>query len=217
LPQEIYKPNALHKKCDLIFSKEKEARENSLRRSGFAEKDIEPAEVYQHIKQLLQSEAFNIGSEDVRNNYWDLHARKSNIERLVTGRVRDVDALVAGTRGKFEVQLHAGIWGRDLAIPAVEGVATLGLATAADLHSGHEFEERIWEQIVRRIDPSLKICQLDGTLFKTQDDLNKHVNLHEQQHQDAQSSMANQMLMMGMLGGMGMFGFGMGGLGGFWI
>ena len=177
---------------------------------------MEPADVYQHIKQLLQSESFKIGSEDTRNNYWDLHARKSNIERLVTGTVRDVDAVVAGTRGKFEVQLHAGIWGRDLAIPAIEGVATLGLATAADLHSGHEFEERIWEQIVHRIDASLKICQLDGMLFKTQDELTKHVNLHEQQHQAAQSSMMNSMLMMGMMGGMGMGMYGLG-MGGFWI
>ena len=187
-----------------------------LRRSGFVEKDVDPADVYQHIKQLLQSEGFKIGSEDTRNNYWDLHARKSNIERLVIGKVRDVDAVVAGMRGKFEVQLHAGIWGRDLAIPAVEGVATLGLATAADLHSGHEFEERIWEQIVHRIDASLKICQLDGMLFKSQDELNKHVNLHEQQHKAAQSSMMNSMLMMGMMGGMGMGMYGLG-MGGFWI
>ena len=118
-------------------------------------------------------------------------------------------------------------YGREISsVPVMEGIATLGLATAAELHSAHEFEERTWEQIVHTIDPSLKICQLDGILFKTDQDLNAHIKLHEQQ--GAQGSMMNQLLMMGMLGGvgMGMFGmgsgFGMGpgfgGMGGgFWI
>ncbi len=128
------------------------------------------------------------------------------MERIVLGKVRDVDAIVAGTKGKFEVQLNAGVWGRDLAVPAVEGVATLGIATAVDLHSAHEFEERIWDQTVHVIDPSLRICKLDGLLFKSDQELQNHIKVHEQQQQAAQSSMTNSMLMMGMMGGMGMFG-----------
>jgi hypothetical protein len=182
------------------------------------DKDIEPRDVYSHIKELLQSEDFKIQSEDVRDGFWDLVARKSSAERIVIGKVRDVDVIVAGAKGKFEVQLRAGVWGRDLAVPVVEGVATLGLATAVDLHSAHQFEEKMWEQIVHRIDPSLRICELDGLLFKSDDELNKHIKLHEQQEmqrQAAQNSTLNQMLMLGMLGGLGMgwYGTGWGGQG----
>ena len=186
-----------------------------MRRHGLVEKDADPAQVYSNVKTMLQSEGFKIASEETRNNYWDLHARKSGIERIALGKVRDVDVIVAGSKGKFEVQLHAGVWGRDLAVPAIEGVATLGLATAAELHSAHEFEERTWEQIVHKIDPSLKICEFDGMLFNTDQELQNHIKTL-QQAQTAQSSMMNSMLMMGMLGGVGMMGMGMMG-GGLWI
>ena len=189
-----------------------------MKRYGFVERDVNPADVYEHIKSLLQGEGFKVTSEEKRENYWDLHARKSSTERIVLGKVRDVDAGVAGTTGKFEVQLHAGVWGRDLAVPAIEGIATLGLAPAAEFHSAHEFEERVWEQIVSKVDPSLKVCKLDGMLFKSQDELDKHVQLEQQQQQQAHNSMMNQMMMMSMMGGMGMMGMGMLGMGGgLWI
>ncbi|MDE1766300.1 MAG: hypothetical protein KGI27_08535 [Thaumarchaeota archaeon] len=194
-----------------------------MRRHGFVERDIDPKDVYLHVKELLQSQEFKITSEDTKDGFWDIHAKKSNTARIIMGRVRDVDIVIAGTKGKFEVQLHAGIWGRDMAIPAIEGLATLGIAAAADVHSAHKFEEKLWEQIVNKIDSSLKICRLDGLLFKSDEELTEHQQVHQQQ---AQGSTMNQMLMMGMLGGggMGMYGMGMGyggfgygGLGGLWI
>jgi hypothetical protein len=191
--------------------------ERIMRRYGFVEKDVDPSQVYSNIKTLLQTEGFKITSEDVKNNnYWELHAKKSSLEKIVLGKVRDVDALVAGSRGKFEVQLHAGVWGRDLAVPAIEGIATIGAAPAVELHSAHEFEERMWEQIVHKIDPSLRICPLDGLLFKSEQEMQNHANMHAQQAQTAQNSMMNSMLMMGMLGGVGMMGWGMMGSG-MWI
>ncbi len=184
-----------------------------MRRYGFVEKDIDPKDVYEHVKSLLQAEGFKITDEDIRPNYWDLHAKKSNVERIVLGKVRDVDVVIAGQKGKFEVQLHAGVWGRDLAVPAIEGIATIGAATMAELNSAHEFEERMWEQIVHKIDPSLKICPQYGLLFKTDEELQKHLEMHQQQQQQAHAQMMNQMLMLGMLGGLGMFGMGMYGMG----
>ena len=189
-----------------------------MRRHGFLEKDVEPKDVYSHIKELLQSQGFKIVSEDTKDGLFDLHAKKSSMERIVMGKVRDVDAVVAGTRGKFEVQLHAGVWGRDLAVPAIEGLATLGMATAADLHSAHQFEEGLWQQIVHQIDPSLKICSLDGLLFKSDAEMEEHEKWHQQQQQASQGSMMNSMMMMGMMGGMGMGMWGMGmGYGCLWI
>lgn len=196
---------------------------NSLKKHGFVERDVDPADVYSHIKELLQAQEFKITSDENREGLWDIHAKKSSVGRIITGKIRDVDIIISGTKGKFEVQLHAGIWGRDMAIPALEGLATIGIATAAELHSAHKFEEKLWEQIVNKIDPSLKICSLDGMLFNTDDEFAQHRQLHQQQ---SQGSMMDSMLMMGMLGGggMGMYGMGMGyggmgygGLGGLWI
>ncbi|MDG6955846.1 MAG: hypothetical protein JRM74_02920 [Nitrososphaerota archaeon] len=184
-----------------------------MRRYGFTERDVKPADVYENIKSLLQGEGFKVTSEEKRDNYLDLHARKSSVEKIVLGRVRDVDAVVAGTTGKFEVQLHAGVWGRDLMVPAIEGIATLGAAPAVEIHGAHEFEERLWEQVVSKIDPSLKICKLDGMLFQTQEELDKHV----QAIQQAQQQAANSMMMYGGMGMMGMGLMGMGMMGGLWI
>ena len=187
-----------------------------MKHYGFVEKDADPAQVYSNVKALLQNEGFKITSEDTRNNYWDVHAKQSGLEKIVFGKVRDVDVVVAGAKGKFEVQLHAGVWGRDLVVPAIEGVATLGIIPAVELNSAREFEERIWEQVVHRIDPSLKICSIDGLLFKSELELQNHAKAHAEQQQAAQNSMMNSMLMMGMLGGVGMMGWGMMG-GGMWI
>lgn len=183
---------------------------------------MEPQVVYSHIKGILQADGFKVESEDIRDAFLDLHARKSDVERILLGQVRDVDIIIAGKKGKFEVQVRAGIWGRDLAVPVIEGVATLGLATAVEIHSAHQFEERMWEQIVHKIDPSLKICQLDGLLFKSDQELNNHIKMHEQQEmqqQATQNSMMNQMLMAGVFGGTGMawYGMGWGGGQGPWI
>lgn len=184
-----------------------------MRRYGFVEKDVRPDDVYAHIKSLLQGEGFKVASEEKRENYLDLHARKSSAEKIVLGRVRDVDAVVAGTTGKFEVQIHAGVWGRDLMVPAIEGIATLGVAPAVEMHEAHQLEERLWEQIVNKIDPALKVCRLDGMVFKTQEDLNKHLLAIQQAQQQAQ----NNMMLYGGLGMMGMMGMGMMGMGGLWI
>ena len=185
-------------------------------RHGFVEKDIDPSTVYSRIKDMLVEDKFNVTSDESNGNLREMHAKKSNRERIVLGKVRDVDAMVAGQKGKFEVQLHAGIWGRDLAVPAIEGIFTFGAATAAEVHSGHEYELNLWKKVVNLIDPSLKMCDLDGLLFNTQEDLDKHMKTHQQQAMGYGSGMG--MMGMGMLGMgmMGMMGMGMMG-GGFWI
>ncbi|WP_162509705.1 hypothetical protein [Thermogymnomonas acidicola] len=67
-------------------------------------------------------------------------------------------------------------------MPAVEGLLTLGLATAVEVHEGHEYELNLWKRIVHLIDPSLLVCDLDGLLFKSRDDLEKHIKMAHQQN-----------------------------------
>ena len=58
---------------------------------GFLEKDIEPSQVHDTIKDLLKKENFAITSDDSGNMMWEIHAKKSSRERIIFGRVRDVD------------------------------------------------------------------------------------------------------------------------------
>ena len=151
-----------------------------MRRHGFLEKDLDLALVYANIKTLLASEGFSVTSEETRENYWDLHAKKSGVKRIVLGQVRDIDVIVAGTKGRFEVQLRVGIWGKDLAVPVIESIATFGVVGLEEQHSSRELEERLWEQIVHKIDSSLSICEYDGLLFKTDEELQNHLKKHRQ-------------------------------------
>lgn len=168
-----------------------------MRRHGFVEKDVEPAQIYSEIKVLVVSEGFAITSEEVRQDYWYLHAKKSGIMKIVLGQVRDLDVVVAGSKGRFEVQLHAGVWGRDLAVPAIESVATFGVVGIEERRSARDLEERLWEQIVNKIDPSLLVCEYDGLLFKTYEDLQNHLKIHKKADIDAESAWANAMTLTG--------------------
>lgn len=174
-----------------------------MKHYGFVEKDVEPSDVYAHLKQFLIENGFHIDTESSRPNLWDLRGSKRGTERIVFGTVRDADIVVAGARGKFEVQFKLGVWGKDLAVPVVEGIATLGVATALDLHEEHLLEDKMWRDAVHMIDPTLQICGQCGLILKSPEDLKTHQQAEAQQ---AQSSlgMGNPM-MMGMFG-MGMMG-----------
>ncbi len=177
-----------------------------MKHYGFVEKDVAPSAVYAHLKQFLVENGFQIDTESARPNLWDLRASKRDAARIALGAVRDADVVVAGTQGKFEVQFKLGVWGKDLAVPAVEGIATLGIATALDLHEEHVLEDKMWRDLVHMIDPKLQICRRCGGIFRSPEDLKTHQDVEAQQAQ-SQMGMGNPM-MMGMLG-MGMLGMGM--------
>jgi hypothetical protein len=167
-----------------------------MKRYGFVEKDVEPADVYAHIKQFLSANGFQTDTEITKPNFWDLRASKRGVSRIVLGAVRDADIVVAGARGKFEVQFKLGVWGRDLAVPAVEGVATLGLATAIDLHEEHALEDKMWQNVVHLIDPNLQICWICGMIFKSTEELKTHQQAEMQQDRTVGGFGAGMMTMM---------------------
>jgi hypothetical protein len=127
-----------------------------------AKKKTNPHALYYFVKKRLLSEGFDIESEDIRDGFLELHARKSDETKILLDKVRDATLVISGRKGRFEVQLHVGICGRGIAVPIVEAVATLGIAAAFDLHAVHQIEEKLWEEMVYKIDASLKVCQFDG-------------------------------------------------------
>ncbi|MGI0151232.1 MAG: hypothetical protein ACREC5_04780 [Thermoplasmata archaeon] len=175
-----------------------------MKHYGFVEKDVEPLDVYAHLKGFLTENGFQIDTESSRPNFWDLRASKRGTARIVFGTVRDADIVVAGARGRFEVQFKLGVWGKDLAVPAIEGIATLGVATAVDLHEEHVLENKMWRNLVHMIDSKLQICGACGRILKSPEELEAHQQVEAQQAQSQMGMMGNPM-MMGMFG-MGMMG-----------
>lgn len=80
-----------------------------------------------------------------------MKAKKTGLTKIVSGTIRDVDLIVAGDKGKFEVQLKTGAWGRDVLIPTIEGLAVFGImglaAAPAEAFFAHKFEEDLWKRI----------------------------------------------------------------------
>lgn len=152
-----------------------------MRRHVFVKRKANPHAVYYFVRKRLKSEGFDVESEDIRDGFLELHARKSDKTRILLEKVRDASLVISGRKGRFEVRLHVGIWGRDIAFPIVEAVATLGIASAFDMHSVHQFEQKLWEEIVHKIDASLKVCRFCGLVFKSESELEKHLKVHELQ------------------------------------
>lgn len=152
-----------------------------MRKYAFTNANIDPEQAYSQSKKIIEGRGLKITSEEIQDRYWDLHARKSGIDRIVTGTVRDVNLILTGDRKNLGVQLHAGIWGRDYIVPAIEGVATLGLAAAAEVRAAHEFEENLWEDIVHVVEPEYLVCERDGTVFETEAAYEEHMKGHSRE------------------------------------
>lgn len=150
----------------------------AMRQHGFVDRNVDLQGVYSHVKDALSKQGFKITSEEIQDGYWDLQARKAGPIRIATGTVRDVDLIIAGNSNKFSVQLRAGIWGRDFLVPAAEGVATFGVAAAAELQLAKDFEQKFWEEIINFVDPSMVFCDKDGEVFDSEKDLEEHRKSH---------------------------------------
>jgi hypothetical protein len=173
-----------------------------LRKYTFVGYDIDLADVYSFAKSLLQSCGFYVRSEIRQEAFLDLQARTLRDESHSVGKVRDVDLIVTGHKTKFEVQLHAGVWGRDLAVACIESVATLGVLAAMEVHSAHRLEDELWEQIVHQIDPHLKVCPSDGLVFKTDEKFAEHSKIHEEELLAAENIMMGRMRAAGVYAAM---------------
>jgi hypothetical protein len=149
-----------------------------MRAFGFIDRNLEPSGLYSSIKETLQNQGFKVTSEEIQDGHWDLHARKTGLARIILGSARDVDILLSGDRNKFGVQLRTSIWGRDFAIP---GEHMFSSGDGSRSVSG--FEEGLWEEIVHMVDPSLRVCPVDGQVFSSEKELDDHVGEHEKNQQ----------------------------------
>ncbi len=123
------------------------------------------------LEQFMAENGFQNNTESSRRNSRQLGGSQRGAVRVAFGAARDADIVVAGTRTKFEVRFGLEVRGKDLAIPAVEGIVTLGVASAVDLHAEHRLEEKVWRDRGGAIDPTVQICGIRGLIFRTPQDL----------------------------------------------
>ena len=118
--------------------------------------DVEMSQLYDQIRNYLKEQKLDIIHEEKEDNYWDLKAHKGTKGSVVIGNVRDVEVMISGTEGNYDLILRTGAWGRDIIVPAaIAGALTAGLAAipaaAISAHRAHVFEKNFWNYIQKTI------------------------------------------------------------------
>jgi hypothetical protein len=68
------------------------------------------------------------------------------------GNIRDVEIMISGTKGNYDLVLRTGAWGKDIVVPTVIwGAVTAGVAVVpvalAEIYRAHAFEKHFWDFI----------------------------------------------------------------------
>lgn len=119
--------------------------------------DVEISHLYDQIRKYLKDQKLDIIHEEKQdNNYWDLKAHKGTKGSVVIGNVRDVEVMISGTEGNYDLILRTGAWGRDIIVPAaIAGALTAGLAVipaaAVSSYRAHAFEKNFWNYIQKTL------------------------------------------------------------------
>ncbi len=113
---------------------------------------VDPEQLYEDVKRHISSEGLTIILDEARSGFYDVKAHKTSILKAVMGAIREAEVMISGTSGSCDVTLRTGAWGRDVAIPAVEGFVIMGViggavGAGAAYYMAHEFEKKFWNWI----------------------------------------------------------------------
>ena len=127
-----------------------------MRQEHVTLQDGDVSRLYDEIKKYLKDLKLDIIHEGKEENYWDLKAHKGTLSSVVIGNVRDVEVMISGTEGNYDLILRTGAWGKDIIVPtAVAGALTAGLAAipaaAVSGYRAHAFEKNFWNFIQKTI------------------------------------------------------------------
>ena len=118
--------------------------------------DVEVSQLYDQIRNYLKDQKLDIIHEEKLDNYWDLKAHKGTRGSVIIGNVRDVEVMISGREGNYDLILRTGAWGKDIVVPAViAGVLTAGVglvvAGGASAYRAHAFEKHFWEFVQKTL------------------------------------------------------------------
>ena len=127
-----------------------------MRQEHVTLQDVDVSQLYDQIKKYLQDKKLDIIHEEKEENYWDLKAHKGTRGSVIIGNVRDVEVMISGTEGNYDLILRTGAWGKDIIVPtAIAGVLTAGVAAvptaAVSGYRAHAFEKHFWDYIKKTL------------------------------------------------------------------
>jgi hypothetical protein len=127
-----------------------------MRQEHVTLQNVDVSRLYDEIKKYLQGIKLDIISEEKMDNFWDIKAHKGTKGSVVIGNVRDVEVMISGTQGSYDLILRTGAWGKDIVVPAViAGVLTAGagavIAGGVSAYRAHAFEKNFWDFIKKTL------------------------------------------------------------------
>lgn len=127
-----------------------------MRQEHVTLQNVEVSQIYDRIKKYLQDLKLDIIHEEKIENYWDIKAHKGTKGSVIIGNVRDVEVMISGKEGNYDLVLRTGAWGKDIVVPAViAGVLTAGTGAviigAASAYRAHAFEKNFWNFIKKAL------------------------------------------------------------------
>jgi hypothetical protein len=117
---------------------------------------VEVSQLYDQIRNYLKDKKLDIIHEEKEDNFWDLKAHKGTRGSVIIGNVRDVEVMISGAEGNYDLILRTGAWGKDIVVPAViAGVLTAGVgavvAGGASAYRAHAFEKHFWDFVQKTL------------------------------------------------------------------
>lgn len=127
-----------------------------MRQEHVTLQNVDVSEVYDHIKKYLKDLKLDIIHEENIESFWNIKAHKGTKGSVIIGNVRDVEVMISGSEGNYDLVLRTGAWGKDIIVPtAIATVLTAGLATvpvaAVSAYRAHAFEKNFWDFIKKTL------------------------------------------------------------------
>jgi hypothetical protein len=127
-----------------------------MRQEHVTLQDVDISQLYDEMKKYLKDLKLDIIHEEKEENYWDLKAHKGSLSSVIIGNVRDVEVMISGKEGNYDLILRTGAWGKDIVVPtAIAGALTAGVAAipavAVSSYRAHTFEKNFWDHIKKTL------------------------------------------------------------------
>jgi hypothetical protein len=127
-----------------------------MRQEHVTLQDVDISQLYDEMKKYLKNLKLDIIHEEKEENYWDLMAHKGTLSNVIIGNVRDVEIMISGKEGNYDLILRTGAWGKDIVVPtAIAGALTAGVAAipvaAVSTYRAHSFEKNFWDFIKKTL------------------------------------------------------------------
>ena len=127
-----------------------------MRQEHVTLQNVDVSRLYEEIKKYMQGLKLDIIHEDKLENFWDIKAHKGSKGSVIIGNVRDVEVMISGKEGNYDLVLRTGAWGKDIVVPAViAGVLTAGagavIVGGVSAYRAHAFEKNFWNFIKKAL------------------------------------------------------------------